>query len=328
MATVDTVAGAVDVAALGTTYMHEHVFILSPEVQAHWPGYMGWDEEREIEVAREQLVRLKRERGCDTIVDPTVAGLGRHVAAVAEAARGTGVNVVVATGYYVYDRLPMAFQLKSHEARVERLYELFMGDVEEGIEGTGVKPGVLKCAVHVDGVTPDVEAVLRACARVHRETGIPITTHTHPETRRGLDQLRILGEEEGVDMASLVIGHCNESAELDYLEELLASGAYIGFDRCGKTTPTVSLDGQLDNLAELLRRGYASQIVLSHDHMSFIDWLEPEEMAAKASWHPYGYLEEGLLPGLRDRGVEAADLEQMLVANPRDYFARRSALVA
>ncbi|HVW32961.1 MAG TPA: phosphotriesterase-related protein, partial [Acidimicrobiia bacterium] len=40
-----------DVAAsdLGTTLMHEHVFVLNPEIAANWPT--GWDEERAVAAA-------------------------------------------------------------------------------------------------------------------------------------------------------------------------------------------------------------------------------------------------------------------------------------
>lgn len=324
MATVATVSGPVDVDDLGVTFMHEHVFVSSPEMRAHWPEFGNWDEAREVEVARAKLRRL-RERGCRTIVDPTVAGLGRNVRAVAAAAEGTGLQVVVATGLYIFADLPLAFSLREPQTKLEMLVELFLGDIEHGIEGTPVKAGVLKCCTDARGLTDDVELVLRAVARVHRQTGVPITTHTHPATRRGLDQIRVF-DDEGVDPRSVVIGHCNESADLGYLEELIGWGGFIGFDRCGKDSPTADVERQLDNLAELLRRGHAGSIVLSHDHMSFLDWLPADYVLTRPPWHPYGFVHDHLLDGLHRRGVDEAAIDQMLVGNPRDYFARRATL--
>lgn len=320
MATVETIEGPVDVANLGLTYMHEHVFVTSPELQAHWPGYNGWDEEREIEVARRKLRRLHEDRGCRTIVDPTVAGLGRNVRAVARAAEGTGLRVVVATGFYVFGDLPLAFSLKTPEDRMAKLIDLFLSDIEHGIEGTGIKPGVLKCCTDVKGLTPDVELVLRAVARVHRQTGLPIITHTHSATRRGLDQIKVF-EEEGVDMRRVVLGHCNESGDLDYLEQLLDSGAYIAFDRSGKISPTADRERQMDVLAELITRGRADQLVLSHDHTSFLDWFEPGQLGEMPDFWPYGYIQDHLLPGLRARGIGQEPIDRMLIDNPRTYFS-------
>jgi phosphotriesterase-related protein len=320
MDTVQTLTGSVDVGDLGLTYMHEHVFVMSPEMQAAWPGYNGWDEPREIEVARGKLTRLREQRGCRTIVDPTVAGLGRNVRAVARAAEGTGLQVIVATGIYVFGDLPLAFSLKTPKDKTAKLIELFLSDIEHGIEGTGIKPGILKCCTDERGLTPDVELVLRAIARVHRQTGLPIVTHTHSATRRGLDQIRVF-EEEGVDMSRVVLGHCNESGDIEYLEQLLASGAYVGFDRCGKISPTADRERQTEILAELLRRGHQNRIVLSHDHISFLDWFEPGQLKEMPDFWPYGYIQDHLLPGLLARGVTQEQIDRMLVANPRAYFS-------
>lgn len=338
VALVETVAGPVDADELGVTYMHEHVFLADRTLAWHWPGVTGWDEERELERARGHLRRLKEELGCDTIVDPTVPGLGRNVRAVARAAEGTGLRVVVATGWYLYRELPFAFHALDHERRIATLLELFLADVRDGIEGTAIKPGILKCATDRHGVTADVEAVLRACARAHRATGLPITTHSgtlpvagapDDATRSGLAQQRIFAE-EGVDLASVVIGHCNQQPDLALLEELLRNGSSIGFDRLGieegrgpAYAGVPSREQQLDHLATLVERGYASQIVLSHDNWSFLDFYAPDFLARqRGAEFPYGHVHDTVLPGLRARGVADADLQQMLVATPRRLLAR------
>lgn len=103
------------------------------------------------------------------------------------------------------------------------LVSLFAHDIEEGIEGTTIRTGILKCATDEPGVTPDVERVLRAVARAHLRTGVPISTHTHAPSRRGLDQ-QLIFRQEGVDLSRVVIGHCNESTDLGYLERLIDAG--------------------------------------------------------------------------------------------------------
>jgi len=129
MASVNTVAGPVDVEALGMTYMHEHIFIVSPEMQHYWPGYGDWDEGALVEKARVALRRLHDEFGVRTILDPTVAGLGRNVRAVAPAAEGTNLNIIVGTGWYSYATLPFTFCGKDVEAKADELARLFMIDI-------------------------------------------------------------------------------------------------------------------------------------------------------------------------------------------------------
>ena len=43
MALVPTVRGPIEPSALGTTFMHEHVFVLTPDVQQNFAD--EWDEE-------------------------------------------------------------------------------------------------------------------------------------------------------------------------------------------------------------------------------------------------------------------------------------------
>src|SRR4029077_19124371 len=112
----------------------------------------------------------------------------------------------------------------------EMMVDMFVKDIEEGIADTGGKAAILKCATDRPGVTPGVERVLRAVAQAHLRTGVPISTHTHAATERGLEQQRICAE-EGVDLSRVVIGHSGDTTDLDYLEELIGNGSYIGMDR-------------------------------------------------------------------------------------------------
>src|SRR5205807_2920715 len=131
--------------------------------------------------------------------------------------------------------------------------EMFVRDIEQGIADTGVKAGILKCATDEDGLTPGVERILRAVAQAHRRTGVPISTHTHVATRRGLDQQRIF-REEGVDLSRVIIGHSGDSTDLEYLEELLAAGSYLGLDRFGIDTIT-PFEQRIDTVVRLCERG-------------------------------------------------------------------------
>src|SRR5271169_6354976 len=178
MAVVETVRGAIDVDRLGLTLMHEHVFVLSEEIRQNYPA--GWDEDERVDDAIAKLNVLAG-RGCQTIVDPTVLGLGRDIRRVRRVADGTGLNVIVATGLYTYDQVPAYFEYRlARHGSLDPLAQLFVGDITDGIAGTDIKAAFLKCAIDEPGLTPGVERVLRAVARAHAETAAPIAVHTHP----------------------------------------------------------------------------------------------------------------------------------------------------
>src|SRR2546429_9976938 len=109
---------------------------------------------------------------------------------------------------------------------------MFVRNSERGIGDTAGRAGMLKCATDEPGMTPGVERVLRSVAQAHRQTGVPISTHTHAHSRRGLDQQDIF-RQEGVDLTRVVIGHSGDTTDTDYLDEIIANGPYIGMDRFG-----------------------------------------------------------------------------------------------
>ena len=316
---VDTVRGPTPTADLGVTLMHEHVFVLSPEIIANFPQVWG-DEQAREEAAVEKLNALKA-IGVDTIVDPTVIGLGRYIPRIQRIAERTGLQIIVATGVYTYNDVPMHFHFTGPGTALggpEAMVEMFVGDITEGIAGTGVRAAILKCATDEPGVTPGVERVLRAVAQAHRATGVPITTHTHAHTRRGLDQQRIFAQ-EGVDLSRVIIGHSGDTTDLNYLEELIAAGSYLGMDRFGLDN-ILGFDDRVDIVATMCERGHADRMVLAHDAACYMDWLPEAALpVVLPNWH-YLHIHHDVLPALRRRGVTEEQITTMLIDNPRAIF--------
>jgi phosphotriesterase-related protein len=320
---VETVRGAVDTAALGTTLMHEHVFVLTPDVLANY-GHEYWDEELRVADAVDKLTRL-RALGVETIVDPTVVGLGRYIPRVARVNAEVDINIVVATGLYTFDELPRFLQNQGPGTLLggeEPMTEMFVRDVREGIGGTGVKAAFLKGVVEEKGITGDQERVHRAIAATHRETGVPITVHTNSEHRTGTLALDLY-EAEGVDLTKVVVGHAGDSNDLDYLRSLADRGATLGCDRFGldRYNPT---DRRVATVAELCAQGYTDRIVLAHDASCYIDFYlgdaAQSELRRRApNWH-YEHISRDVLPALRDAGVSDEQITTMMVDNPRRYF--------
>lgn len=309
---IETATGAIAPERLGVTLMHEHVFVLSPEVAQNYDT--GWDEQTRVRDAVRRLDELKS-AGVDTIVDLTVVGLGRYVPRIQRVAAATELSIVVATGLYTYDELPHYFTRR----RTDVLADLFVADIVEGIAGTGVRAGILKCATDEKGLTRGVERVLRAVARAHRRTGVPISTHTHAGTERGRDQQRVLAD-EGVDLSRVVIGHSGDSTDIGYLESLLARGSYLGMDRFGIDT-ILPFEQRVETVAALCRRGHAERLVLSHDAACHLDWYPAGVVeAVTPNWH-FLHITRDVLPALRARGVSQEQIHQMLVANPQRILA-------
>ena len=316
---VPTVTGSIPVEKLGRTLAHEHVFVVGEEFRQNYQA--DWDEEEKIAQAVRDLNELKS-LGIDSIMDPTVIGLGRYIPRIQRIAEQTDLNIVVATGVYTYNEVPFQFHFSGPGLLFdvpEPMTEMFVNDIENGIAGTGVKAGFLKCAIEEQGMTPGVERVMRAVAQAHVRTGVPITVHTNVHNRSGLEAQRVL-REEGADLTKVVIGHSGDSTDLDYLMQLADAGSILGMDRFGLDV-LLPFEQRVDTVAELAKRGYADRMVLAHDASCFIDWFDPQAKAqAVPNWN-YRHISEDVLPALLERGVSQEQIQTMLVDNVRRYFS-------
>jgi phosphotriesterase-related protein len=327
MSQVPTMRGPVDTAALGPTYMHEHIFSLTADVQQNYPDEWGSEEAR-VTDAVQKLAALA-DQGIATIVDPTVVGLGRYIPRIQRVAeRVPELNIIVATGIYTYDSVPFYFQHRGPALNAvlgtdvpDPMVEMFVRDITEGITGTGVKAGLLKCAIDSQGMTPGVERVMRAVARAHQLTGTPVTVHTHPGSRTGLEVKRVLCDDEGVDPGQVVLAHSGDTADCDHLCELAEAGFVLGMDRFGINVAT-TFEARADTLVEMCRRGFAGSMVLAHDASCYIDWIDPAVLPFIPQWH-YLHIGAEVLPYIRAKGVTDEWINAMLVDNPRRFFTAR-----
>ncbi|MCW2616038.1 MAG: putative Phosphotriesterase [Frankiales bacterium] len=323
MPQVQTARGPVDPADLGQVLMHEHVFVLTPDVQQNYPAEWGSEDDR-VADAVQRLTSLAA-LGVSTIVDPTVVGLGRYVPRIERIAQQVELNIVVATGLYTYGDVPFHFHYRGPaldamlgQSVPDPMVDMFVGDITDGIAGTSVKAGMLKCAIDHQGLTPGVERVMRAVAKAHLQTGTPITVHTHPGSQQGLAVQRVL-EEEGVDPSRVVLGHSGDSTDADHLSALAEAGFVLGMDRFGINLDT-TFEARADIVVELCRRGFAGSMVLSQDASCYIDWIDPSIMPFLPQWN-YEHIHTEVLPYLLEHGVTQEQVDTMLVDVPRRVLA-------
>ena len=316
MATVPTARGDVDTSELGFTLMHEHLKVESPNIRANWPHlFPDYDRAAEIEYAVEVLGEAY-EAGIHTLVELTTIDLGREIEFVQEVAERSQVHIIVATGIHSHPPLYLS------RGDPDLIVPLYVHDVEEGIAGSGIRAGVIKVAT--DAAVTEANAVqLRAAARAHRQTGVPLITHSSAVDQTGRDQ-QDLFEAEGVDLTRVLIGHVGDTTDLDYLTSLMERGSLIGLDRFGLAR--VSLEDRIATVAELCKRGFASQLALSHDASTYLD-VSPREARQGPVAEDWNFLtvSRKVLPALTALGVSEEQQRTMMVENPRRFFDAQGA---
>jgi phosphotriesterase-related protein len=312
VAQVETTAGPVDAGELGITLIHEHMRVRSIAVPRAFPRLFDGARERERAI---DWVGQAMERGVKTICDPSVMEHDRDVRYQAEIAEETGIQLVVATGVYTYHYLPEHFRNRD----ADYLAEQFALDVEEGIQGTDIKAAFIKCATDEQGVTPDIDKLLRAAARASKRTGAPIMAHSHPKSGQGIAQMTIFLEEE-VDPKKVLIAHTGDTDSIHYIETLLSMGPFIGMDRYGVDVflPTERRNA---TVIELCRRGYADRMFLSQDACPAFDWF-PEDVLQQLApnWH-MTYVLDDVIPALNEAGVTDEQVKTMMEGNPPRWLA-------
>jgi phosphotriesterase-related protein len=316
MTPIRTFRGPIDADELGVTLIHEHIFVRNPELERNLPDTQ-WDPAGAVETAVRGLDELY-DLGIRTVVDLTVPGLGRDVTLVAEVAKRSQVHLVASTGWYTSNVLPVYFAFHGPGRPIDEpdpLVELFVRDIRDGITGTSVRAGMLKVMTDADGITPDVARVMAAAAVAQRETGVPITTHSHPASRNGLLQQAFL-EPRGVPLDRVIIGHSGDSEDLDYLRELMDNGSTIGMDRFGMEQ-VLPDDRRIRTVARLLEDGYADRMVLSHDAAFYSHVTPPSWRASAAPRWRMDTIPRHIVPALRAAGVSDDTIHQLLVGNPR-----------
>jgi phosphotriesterase-related protein len=317
MPTVNTVLGPVQTTDLGFTLIHEHVGTNAAGLRHTYPEFI--DREGLLEQSATAMQEAYRE-GVRTIVEVSTFDLGRDINLIQEVSRRSGIQIIAATGNHL--AVPRPFG----EVSPDVIAPLYIKEIEEGIEGTGIKAGIIKVASDRGGITPPQEVILRAAARTHHHTGLPISTHTWSPDRVGEQQVRIL-EEEGVDLSRVYIGHSNDDTDLDYLLGLLQKGVWLGMDRYpgGHRPGTPDWAQRTAIVKQLMDAGYTHRLMLSHDYSvpKARYGTEVQEARRRANPDGYNFISRRVLPRLMELGATEQDIQQLMVENPRRFFEGR-----
>ena len=345
---VMTVLGPIDPDQLGSTLMHEHLFITL--YRAFEPGHYTsatdwglWEQELtmdKLDLARDRRpirdnwvlvdertaiaeAREFRHHGGSTIVDVTSIGIQRDPLALSRVSHATGLNVVMGAGWYQKLYHPTDMDQRT----VEDLTNEIVRDVTVGVGDTGIRSGIIG-EIGIEGapITENEIKSIRASGRASRATGAPISFHRGGRGRERLAVIGMLGE-EGTDMSRVIFGHSDSIAgDLDLMLELLSYGVYIQFDLLGRVGAPLRYapDGDdiqmfptsagtatvAEAIPKLIEAGYADRLLLSQDVCNKMH-------LKKYGGTGYSFILEKFLPEMRSRGVSEEHLQMMMVENPK-----------
>lgn len=313
MSKVNTVLGPIDTKDMGFTLMHEHLLCAFPNAVREYPDLLVPG------VLDHVVARLKKAKagGVDTVLDMTTLDLGRDIGFIKEAAKRSGTNVMVCTGWWL--DVPRFVSGAVGGVNAAHMGDVFAREIEKGIGDTGVKPAILKSASDVGGVTPAQEMGLRAVAKAHLKTGTPIVIHSYHPGQVARQQLAIL-QDEGVDLHHVKVDHCNDTTDIEYLTWILDQGCYMGLDRYPGRL--VSPLARTKTLKALIDAGHIDRLCPSHDCL--LGYVLPAGIPAE-QWeatnpHRFLYIKNVVFPWLREMGVTAAQIKRLCITGPRNFL--------
>ena len=305
-----TVTGEIAPHQLGICLTHEHLMSNFGAERSDRPQY---DKEKLLSQVLPYL-RTVKQLGGKSVVDCTTAYFGRDVELLRQLSQQSGLQIITNTGYYGAAGDRYVPKHAYHES-AETLAQRWVTEFEEGIDGTGVRPGFIKVALDEGPVSAIDAKLLRAAAHAHAATGLTIACHTGDNPKGAQTALTIL-QEEGVSPEAWIWTHANQVSTLESLLPAARANAWISLDGVRKPEEgnEVSFHRHLRYLRAMKQRGLLSQVLLSHDGNSF---------PRGGPIRPYDAIFTTLIPRLKEEGFSESAIQQLLVDNPARAFTIR-----
>lgn len=276
-----TVLGSMAADELGITLPHEHICCYS-EYLYRMAGNRYLDKQALFLHAVSYLKEMKERYKLNTFIDCTPVNIGRDLDLLKRVSEHTGVNIISATGFY-HTEEPLVSNLAP-----ECIADYIISDAQ------AVRPGILKCAVEREQISPGLEKVLTAVAKAQQALELPVVLHTNARNRNGLQALQLLLD-CGVKPQAVTVGHLSDTDDAEYLKTIAAYGCYLGFDRLYGNTSEEYIGKTTEKIMALCRLGYSDKILLSHDALFYNGF----EAAPKINQTPrYAYVFDYILPEL------------------------------
>jgi predicted metal-dependent phosphotriesterase family hydrolase len=305
MSKIMTVTGWIDSDLIKNTYVHEHLYTTAtPAVLAENP-LMALTDLDKIRVDLE----LFKQVGGNCIAEMTTIDYGRDVTKLKTLSEQSGVYVVAVGGFNKgsYNRTYL------EDKPIDEVASFLIKEVTQGVDETGIRPGLLKIGTSLNVIFPYEEIGLRAVARASKATGIHITTHTQAGTM-AREQLAMFIK-EGVDPSCVILGHLDQLDDFEIHLELAKQGAFLGYDSIPKAKYNTK-DRAIDFIIRLAKLGLHTQILISGD------FARQDYFSGYGGKLGLDHLLKNFKPELRLRLIEGgldADqiIDDLFIHNPR-----------
>ena len=340
---IQTVNGPVDPNSLGITLTHEHLLIdlswfrtepaeasakeffhrpLSQDILGYTRHHVMPNRDNsqllDVNVAIDETM-LYKQYGGNSLVDATSIGIARDPKGLARVSRATGVNIIMGASHYVAPAHPVDMDSRSEDEIFEKIVE----DVTEGVDGTGIRSGVIGEVGCSWPLTDNERKVLRASGRAQQATGAPLLIHPGRDETAPLEIIEVLSE-VGTDLGHTIMGHLDRTVFLhDTLKKIAESGCYMEWDLFGSeqsyysANTNIDMPGdarKMDDIAWIISQGYGDKIVIAHD-------ICAKQRLVKYGGHGYFYILNHIVPRMRARGYTQQAIDKILVANPASVLA-------
>ena len=343
---VQTVLGTIAKEAMGVTLSHEHCLIdLTCTVDRSQGGldkrviteplsfknvghvrYHPLDYRDNLLMLDEGLaideLRLFKAAGGSTVVDMTNRDLHRDPLALARISKATGLHILMGSGYY---------EAQAQDARKmealdeEQITEEIVTDIQDGVDGTGIRSGLIG-EIGCSWPLKKVECkVLRAAGVAQRHIGAPLVVHPGRDETAPNDLVSIL-REVGADLSHTVICHIDRTVfRPENRYKLAEAGCFLAFDLWGtegyypralSVTDVLNDTQRIAAIKDLISRGYGRQILISHD----ICWKCRYRIFGG---HGYAHILTNAIPLMQDRRMSQAEIDMLLIENPMRFYSFR-----
>ncbi|MBI3947556.1 MAG: hypothetical protein HY321_16655 [Armatimonadetes bacterium] len=319
MRALETVLGSVAPEEVRICLPHEHFNVHGPNEAS-----IGI-RDHALAVLVPQLEELRERYDCNALVECTsVASNGRDLETYAAIARQARFHVIASTGFFLYERT--SWWMK--DASVQELAERWTREARQGMDGTGIRPGVLKGASGMEIGDPgrphhaEVRTWFEALARTHHATGLPITTHASGPA--SWPQFAALTE-CGVPPRAIAVGHADFQGSVENLLPVLDHGGYVLHNFCGGFQPR-PFDAAIQLIKALIDRGYTNQLLISVDVVYSAgrrcDMLTRTGATGETPpWlRDYRHIFTHVIPRLEEMGVTPAQIRQLFHCNPKAHL--------
>jgi phosphotriesterase-related protein len=335
---VQTVTGPISPAQLGVTLTHEHLLmdlsygrespteavaraLYDAPVSLQNLGYIrhyaaaNADNSRLLDVDTAiQEAALYKQHGGNSLVDATSIGISRDPIALARISRQTGLNIIMGASYYVDSYHPAGMDDMSEDDIAAKIVE----DVSEGVDGTGIRAGIIGEVGCSWPLTDNERKTLRASGVAQRLTGAPLLIHPGRDERAPLEIIEVLSE-AGADLTRTIIGHLDRTVfDRGILRRVAESGCFLEWDLFGREQSFYAFDlaidmpsdaQRMDTIAWVISEGFGDRIVVAHDICS-------KHRLVRYGGHGYFYILAHIVPRMRARGYDEEAVRRILVGNP------------